>query len=89
MELPVVDMVNYLFDHGMREEEYKQIVEDEDTKRPSNCHALTPVVCNAQIFDALKIEAKKTDSHMKEVSKDILMGATIIIKSLTALDKIA
>ncbi|MPC63265.1 hypothetical protein E2C01_057360 [Portunus trituberculatus] len=87
MELPVVDMVNYLFDHSMREE-YKQIVEEEATKRPGNCHALTPVVCYAQMFDALKIEAKRTDSRMKEVSKDILMAATIIIKSLTALDKI-
>ncbi|MPC83134.1 hypothetical protein E2C01_077827 [Portunus trituberculatus] len=89
MELPVADMVHYLFDHSMREEEYKQIVEDEVTKRPGNCHALTRVICNAQIFDALTIKAKKTDSSTKEVSKDILMAATIIIKSLTVLDKIA
>ena len=47
------------------------------------------VECNAQILEALKVEAKKADFRMKDVSKDILKAATIIIKSLTALDKIA
>ncbi|KAK3889262.1 hypothetical protein Pcinc_006828 [Petrolisthes cinctipes] len=32
----VAKMVNYLFDNEMREEDYKNILEDEVTKRPSN-----------------------------------------------------
>ena len=89
IDTPLTDIVNHLFDHGMREEEYKQILEDEITKRPNNCHALAPIECNAQILEALKVEAKKADFRMKDVSKDILKAATIIIKSLIALDTIA
>lgn len=84
----VADMVNHLFDNGMRDEDYKDIMEDECTLRPSNCHALTPVECNAQVLDALKTEARKADFHMKEVNKDIIKVATIIIKSLTVLDEV-
>ncbi|KAK3890226.1 hypothetical protein Pcinc_005793 [Petrolisthes cinctipes] len=83
----VANMVNYLFDNGMREEDYKNILEDEVTKRPSNCKALVPVECNVQILEALKTEARKADFRLKEVSKDVIKAATIIVKSLTVLDK--
>ena len=85
----VADMVNYVFDNGLREEEYKEILEDDATKRPSNCEALSPVECNAQVLDALKPDAKKTDLRMKGVGKDIVMAATILTKSLTVLDNFA
>ena len=39
----VADMVNHMFDNGLREE-YKEILNDDSTKRPNNCHALAPVV---------------------------------------------
>ncbi|KAK3869864.1 hypothetical protein Pcinc_001666 [Petrolisthes cinctipes] len=73
----------------MREEDYKNILEDEVTKRPSNCKALVPVECNAQILEALKTEARKADFRLKEVSKDVIKAATIIVKSLMVLDKVA
>lgn len=85
----VADMVNHVFDNGLREEEYKEILEDDVTKRPSNCEALSPVDCNAQVLDALKPDAKKTDFRMKGVGKDIVMAATILTKSLTVLDDLA
>lgn len=85
----VAGMVNHVFDHGLREEEYKEILEDDAIKRPSNCVALSPVECNAQILDALKPDAKKTDHRMKGVGKDIVMAATILTKSLTVLDRFA
>ncbi|MPC29290.1 hypothetical protein E2C01_022516 [Portunus trituberculatus] len=83
----VADMVNQLFDHGMREDSYKEVAEDEITKRPGNCPALSPVECNVQILEALKQDARKVDLRMKDVNKDILKAATIIIKSLSVLDK--
>ncbi|XP_076039215.1 uncharacterized protein LOC143024302 [Oratosquilla oratoria] len=85
----VADMVNQIFDHGMREDTYKEIAEDESTKRPGNCPALSPVECNMQILEALKQDAKKADLRMKEVNKDITKAASIIIKSLSVLDKVA
>lgn len=85
----VADMVNQVFDNGLREEEYKEILDDDSTKRPANCPALAPVECNSQVLDALKTEAKKADSRMKDVGKDIITAATIMIKSLMALDKVA
>lgn len=85
----VADMVNQLFDHGMREDSYKEVAEDEITKRPGNCPALSPVECNVQILEALKQDARKADLRMKEVNKDILKAATIIIRSITVLDKVA
>ncbi|MPC48717.1 hypothetical protein E2C01_042499 [Portunus trituberculatus] len=40
----VAEMVNFLFDNGLREEDYKAICEDEIVKRPNNCHALVPLL---------------------------------------------
>ena len=81
--------MNHMFDNGLREEEYKEILNDDSTKRPSNCHAFAPVECNSQVLEALRTDAKKTDSRMKEVSKDIIKAATIMMKSLIALDRFA
>ena len=39
------------------------------------------------MLDALPAEARKADFRLKEVSKDITKAATIIVKSLTVLDK--
>ncbi|XP_071524989.1 uncharacterized protein [Panulirus ornatus] len=85
----VADMVNHVFAHGLREEEYKEILEDAAAKRPDNCHALAPVDCNLQVLDALKTDAKKADFRLKDVGKDIITAATILTKSLTVLNKIA
>ncbi|MPC58722.1 hypothetical protein E2C01_052731 [Portunus trituberculatus] len=71
IELSVADMVNHLFDHGMREKDYKPILDDEITKRPINCHALTPAECNAQIL-ALKVEVKKAVFRMKKSARTFL-----------------
>ncbi|KAK3894846.1 hypothetical protein Pcinc_001419 [Petrolisthes cinctipes] len=86
IEKQVANMVNHLFDNGMRDDDYKDILTDDITKRPSNCHAFAPVECNVQIFEALKTEARKSDFRLKEVNKDIIKAATIIIKSLPELD---
>ena len=59
------------------------------TLRPSNCYALTQVECNAQVLDALPAEARKADFRLREVGKDITKAATILVKSLTVLDKVA
>lgn len=85
----VAEMVNFLFTKGMRVEDYKLICEDVVLKKPKNCHALTPVECNPEVLDALRSDAKKTDHRLKDVSKDILRAATILTKSLLALDKVA
>lgn len=85
----VAEMVNFLFDNGMREEDYKALCEDESVLRPNNCHALAPVECNPQVLEALKQDARKTDYRLKEVNKDILRASTIITKSLVALDDLA
>lgn len=84
----VAEMVNFLFDNGMREEDYKAMCEDDVVKRPNNCHALAPVECNPQVLEALKLDARKTDFRL-EVNKDILRASTIITKSLVALDDLA
>ncbi|MPC76523.1 hypothetical protein E2C01_070939 [Portunus trituberculatus] len=79
----VADIVDHVFDCGMREDKYKEIMEADVVNRPSNCPALAPVECNTQVLDALKTDARKADFCMKEVSKDIVKAATIITKSLT------
>ena len=85
----VAGMVNYLFDHGMQEEDYKVLSEDVLTNRPKNCHALAPVDCNPQILDALKTDARKTDARLRDVCGDILKAGTILTKSLLSLDQVA
>ncbi|MPC62364.1 hypothetical protein E2C01_056447 [Portunus trituberculatus] len=85
----VADMVNHVFDCGMHEDEYKEIMEADVVKRLSNCLVLAPVECNTQVLDALKTGVRKTDFRMKEVGKDIVKAATIVTKSLTVLDKVA
>ncbi|MPC56866.1 hypothetical protein E2C01_050832 [Portunus trituberculatus] len=57
-----------LFVSGMREEDYKAIIENDVTLRPSDCHTLTQVECNAQVLDALPAEWERTKA------------ATIVIK---------
>lgn len=85
----IADMVNYLFTNGMRSEDHRLLCEDEVTKRPKNCHGLAPVECNPEVLDALRTDAKKTDHRLMEVNQDILRAATIVTKSLLALDKVA
>lgn len=85
----VAEMVNFLFDNGLREEDYKAICEDEIVKRPANCSALAPVDCNPQVLEALRKDAKRADFRLKDVNKDIQRAATIIVKSLLVLDKVA
>lgn len=85
----VAAMVNFCFDKGLQEEDYKAIAEDPVTRRPNNCPALAPVECNPQILGALKTDARKADSRLKEVSADIISAGSIITKSLLVLDKVA
>ncbi|MPC73542.1 hypothetical protein E2C01_067875 [Portunus trituberculatus] len=68
----VADMVNFVFENGLCEEDHKAICEDAFVMRPSNCPALAPVECNPEILDALRFDARRTDFHLKEVNKDIL-----------------
>ncbi|MPC70984.1 hypothetical protein E2C01_065251 [Portunus trituberculatus] len=82
-------MVNFLFDDGLREEDYKAICEDEIVKKPKNCHTLAPVECNPQLLEALKLDTRKTDFCLREVNKDILRASTIITKYLVALEDLA
>lgn len=89
IEEPIADMVNHWFSHGLKDEDYKEILADEVSKRPRNCKALIPVECNSQVLEALPTEAKKADFRLKDVSKDLTKAATIIVKSLTVLDKFA
>ena len=81
-------MGNHLLDNDMQEEDYKAISEDDITRRPNNCPALAPVECNPQILGALKTDAKRADSLLREVSADIIKAGTIIIKLLLALDRV-
>lgn len=85
----VAEMVNFVFDFGLREDDYKAICEDDVVKRPGNCSALAPVACNPQVLEALRADAKKADFRLKDVNKDIQRAATIIVKSLLRLDKVA
>ncbi|MPC63127.1 hypothetical protein E2C01_057221 [Portunus trituberculatus] len=82
----VAEMVNFLFDRGLREDNHKALCEDKCVLRPSNCPA---VECNPEVLDALQLEARTLDFCMKEVNKDVLRAATIITRSLLALDKVA
>lgn len=66
----VANMLNYLFRHGLREDDHKALCEDELVLHPTNCPALAPVDCNPQILDALRGEAKKMDFRLKEINKD-------------------
>ncbi|MPC51868.1 hypothetical protein E2C01_045723 [Portunus trituberculatus] len=43
-------MVNHVFDNGLREEEYKEILDDVAAKRPDNCHALAPMDFNSKFW---------------------------------------
>lgn len=85
----VAAMVNFWFDKGLQEEDYKLIKEDPVTRRPKNCPALATVECNPQILGALKPDARKADSRLKEVSADIISASSLITKSLLVLDKVA
>ena len=84
----VASMVNFLFEKGMQEEDYKAVSEDQVTRRPGICPALTPVECNPQILGALKTDAKKADFWLKDVSGDIQMTGTIFTRSLLALGQL-
>ncbi|MPC55315.1 hypothetical protein E2C01_049247 [Portunus trituberculatus] len=85
----VAAMVNFCFDKGLQEEDYKAIAEDPITRHPNNCPALAPVESNPQILGALKTDARKADFQLKEVSADIISAGSIITKSLLVLDKVA
>ncbi|MPC52838.1 hypothetical protein E2C01_046717 [Portunus trituberculatus] len=85
----VAGMVNHLFTNGMRAVDYEDILDDDITKRPSNCQVLSPIECNVQVLNALNSEARKSYFRLKEVSKDIVKAASIVVKSLIILDRVA
>ena len=41
--------MNHMFDNGLREE-YKEISDDDLTKRSNNCHTLAAVECNSLVL---------------------------------------
>ncbi|XP_045122031.1 uncharacterized protein LOC123510744 [Portunus trituberculatus] len=45
IEEPIAAMVNHWFSHGVKDEDHKEILADEVSKRPRNCKALIPVEC--------------------------------------------
>ena len=65
-------MIIHLFDNGLQEEDYKVISGDDITRRPNNCPAPAPMECNPQILGALKTDAWRADSLLREVSADII-----------------
>ena len=75
IDMHVTEMVNYLLDYGMRDEDNKLNLEDDITKRPTNFEALSPMECSAHILEALKTETRKSNFRMKEIIK----AAMIII----------
>ena len=87
IEEQIAAMVNHWYSQGLKEDNYMEILTDAVSKRPRNCKALLPVECNSQVLDALPAEAKKADFRLKELGEDITKAATIIVKSLTVLDK--
>ena len=84
----VADMVNFLFENGIRGEDYKLICGDNTIEPPENCFSLAPVECNPEILEALCDKAKKADSSLNSVNEDIVKAAIIIVKSLLTLDKV-
>ncbi|MPC71276.1 hypothetical protein E2C01_065548 [Portunus trituberculatus] len=89
VEKDVAAMVNHLVTNGMRAKDYKDILDDDITKQPSNCQVLSPVECKVQVLDTLNSEARKSDFCLKKVSKDIVKAASIVVKSQTILDRVA
>ena len=55
----MASMVNFLFDKGKQEDDYKAVSEDVVTRHPGNCPALAPVECNPQILGALKLRPRR------------------------------
>ncbi|MPC61805.1 hypothetical protein E2C01_055882 [Portunus trituberculatus] len=59
----IAGMVNFLYDKDMQDEDYKAISEDRITTHPNNCPTLAPVECNPQIWEALKMDARKAQRY--------------------------
>lgn len=78
IDLKFAEMVNFIFDNGLSEEDYKDICEDAGAKWPAKCHALTLVDCNLQVLEVFHMDAKKADL-LKNANKDIQKTVTTFV----------
>ena len=69
-----------LFRNGMNEDQYSEMVKDENNSRPENCEGLQVVKTNQLVWDIISPEAKTNDRKMQNVETSLIKGSVILTK---------
>ena len=63
-----------LFRNGMNEDQYSDLIKDENNARPENCEGLKVVKTNQLVWDIISQEAKTNDRKMQTLKPLLLKG---------------
>ena len=72
--------VTDLFRNGMDEDQYNDLIKDENTGRSEKCEGLTVVRTNQLVWDLISPNAQQSDKKLQSVGKSVVKAATIITK---------
>ena len=64
----------------MNEDQYSEMVKDENNSRPENCEGLQVVKTNKLVWDIISPEAKTNDRKMQNVETSLIKGSVILTK---------
>ena len=74
-----------LFRNGMNEDQYSDLIKDENNARPENCEGLKVVKTNQLVWDIISQEAKTNDRKMQNIETSVVKGSIILTKVVNKL----
>lgn len=74
-----------LFRNGMNEDQYSDMIKDENNARPENCEGLKIVKTNQLVWDIISQEAKTIDRKMQNIETSVIKGSIILAKVVNKL----
>ena len=74
-----------LFRNGMNEDQYSDMIKDENNARPENCEGLRVVKTNQLVWDIISQEAKTIDRKMQNIETSVIKGSIILAKVVNKL----
>lgn len=72
----------------MDEEQYAQMIKEENIARPENCEALVTIKCNKLIWDVCQTSTKFIDKRLQNTETSLIKGSILVAKAVNNLTKL-
>ena len=88
LDSSLTDNINDFFRKGMDEEQYAQMIKDENMSRLVNCESLITVKCNKLSWGVCQTSTQFIDNKLQIIETSVIKGSILIAKALHQIAKI-